>query len=150
MKQFSKGFGKQQCRFRRALLAGLLLLPLVLADRGFALDPDRGLQQYNCRTWGRQNGLPANGITAIAQTRDGYLWLGTSAGVIRFYGIDFKPLDFSSVTNLSSSIVTSLAGARNGGFWVGLEHSSFGFCDGQSFSFRGQTNWGGLDMNVRS
>ena len=150
MKQLSKGFGKPCCRFRRALLAGLLLLPLVLADRGFALDPARSLQQYNCRTWGRQNGLPANGITAIAQTRDGYLWLGTSAGLVRFDGIDFKPLDFSSVTNLSSSIVTSLAGARNGGIWAGLENNSFGFCDGQSFSVRGQTNWGGLAMNVRS
>ena len=117
----------------------------MLADRGFALDPARSLQQYNCRTWSRQNGLPANAITAITQTRDGYLWLGTAAGLVRFDGIDFKPLDLSGVTNLSSSIVTSLASARNGGIWAGLESGAFGFCDGQSFSFRGQTNWGGLE-----
>ena len=102
------------------------------------------MQQYNLRTWSRQSGLPANGITAITQTRDGYLWLGTSAGLVRFDGIEFKLLDISSVTNLTSSIVTSLASARKGGIWVGLKDGSFGFCDGQSFSFRGQTNWGGL------
>ena len=150
MKCSSTNFGKTHRRFRHRLLAGVLLLPLVLAGRGFALDPARGLQQYNCRTWSRQNGLPANGITTITQTRDGYLWLGTSAGLVRFDGIEFKLLDFSSVTNVSGSTVTSLASARNGGIWVGLAHSSFGFCDGQSFSFRGQPAWGGLDMNVRS
>src|ERR1019366_2642949 len=122
MKNSSANFGKTHRRFRRALLAGLLLLPLVLADRGFALDPVKDLKQYNCQTWNRQNGLPANGITAITQTRDGYLWLGTSAGLVRFDGTDFKLLDLSSVTNLSSSIVTSLAAARNGGIWAGLEN----------------------------
>jgi ligand-binding sensor domain-containing protein/signal transduction histidine kinase len=150
MKYTSTNFRQMHRRFRHGLLAGVLMLPLVLVDRGFALDPARSLQQYNCRTWSRQNGLPANGITSITQTRDGYLWLGTSAGLVRFDGNEFKLLDFSSVTNVSGSTVTSLASARNGGIWVGLAHSSFGFCDGQSFSFRGQTNWGGLDMNVRS
>ncbi len=136
--------------FRHAWFAVAATLLLALADRGFALVSAKDLKQYNCRTWNRQSGLPANGITAITQARDGYLWLGTAAGLVRFDGIEFKLLDLSSVTNLSSSIVTSLASARNGGIWAGLEHSSFGFCDGQSFSFRGQTNWGGLDMNVYS
>src|SRR5208282_1060029 len=113
MKPTATDFRKQHRRLRRGLLAGLLLLPLVLADRGFALDPARSLQQYNLRTWSRQNGLPANGINAITQTRDGYLWLGTSAGLVRFDGIEFKLLDLSSVTNLSSSTVTSLASARD-------------------------------------
>ena len=48
-----------------------LLLYVVIAAQCFALDPARTLFQYNCRTWARQNGLPANGVSAIAQTRDG-------------------------------------------------------------------------------
>jgi PAS domain S-box-containing protein len=145
-----------QCRkmehrsIRPALLVAPLLIQLLLPGRASALDPARDLKQYNCQTWSRQNGLPANGITAITQTRDGYLWLGTSAGLVRFNGIEFKLLDLSSVTNLTGSIVTSLASARNGGIWAGLDHSSFGFCDGRSFSFRGQPAWGGMGMNVRS
>ena len=150
MKQPHTNVRKQPCRFWRGLLAGALLLQLGLAGRVFALDPAKNLTQYNCRTWSRQNGLPANSITAITQTQDGYLWLGTSLGLVRFDGVEFKLLDLSSVTNLSGSAVTSLASARNGGIWVGLRNSAFGFCDGQSFSFRGQTDWGGLDMNVRS
>jgi ligand-binding sensor domain-containing protein/signal transduction histidine kinase len=146
----SANFRKTQSRLRHRLLAAVVLLPLVLADRGFALDPAKALKQYNCRTWNRQNGLSANGITAITQTRDGYLWLGTAAGLVRFDGIEFTPLDLTSITNISDSTVTSLASARNGGMWVGLKNSSFGFCDGQSFSFRGQPAWGGLDLNVRS
>src|ERR1017187_6794215 len=149
MKRFIRNV--RQCRWvRPALLVAPLLIQLLLPGRASALDPAKDLKQYSCRTWDRQNGLPANGITAIAQTRDGYLWLGTSAGLVRFDGVEFKLLDLSSVTNLSSSTVTSLTSARNGGIWVGLNHSSFGFCDGQSFSFRGQPAWGGLDMNVRS
>ena len=125
-------------------------LPGWLAGRALALDPAKAVTQYNCQTWNRQNGLPANGISAITQTRDGYLWLGAATGLIRFDGFNFKLLDLAGLTNLSGSTVTSLARACQGGLWVGLKNSSFGFCDGQSFSFRGQPAWGGLDMNVRS
>jgi len=137
MKQPPANFRKKHRWSRRGLLAGVLLLPLVLADRGFALDPARSLQQYNCQTWSRQNGLPANGITAITQTKDGYLWFGTAAGLLRFDGTEFKVLDLHSVAALRTSYVTSLASARSGGLWVGLEQSAFGFYDGQTFSFRG-------------
>ena len=137
MKCSSTNFRKTHRRFRHGLLAGVLLLPLVLADRGFALDPAKDLKQYNCRTWSRQNGLPATSINAIAQTRDGYLWFGTSAGLLRFDGTEFKLFDLHSVAALRTSYVTSLVSARSGGLWVGLAHSAFGFYDGQSFSFRG-------------
>ncbi len=137
------------CSWTRTGHLGIALLFLLLLPHVFALDPARELKQYNCQTWSRQNGLPANGITAITQARDGYLWLGTSVGLVRFDGIEFKPLDLSSATNLSGSTVTSLSNARNGGIWVGLDHSSFGFCDGRSFSFRGQLG-GDMRMNVHS
>src|ERR1035437_9612735 len=137
MKQPPTNFRKKHRWSRRGLLAGVLLLPLVLVDRGFALDPAKDLKQYNCRTWNRQNGLPATSINAIAQTKDGYLWFGTAAGLLRFDGTEFKVLSLHSVAELRTSYVTSLASARSGGLWVGMEHSAFGFYDGQSFSFRG-------------
>ena len=56
----------------------------MLADRGFAWDPTKDLAQYNCRTWNRQNALPASSVNAIAQTQDGYLWFGTAAGLLVF------------------------------------------------------------------
>ncbi|HEX4646256.1 MAG TPA: two-component regulator propeller domain-containing protein, partial [Verrucomicrobiae bacterium] len=58
-----------------------------------ALDPARSLHQYNCQNWTSQNGLPANGISAITQTTDGYIWLGTQRGLIRWNGTEFKVLN---------------------------------------------------------
>ena len=134
-------------RFIFRVLVGLQLL---LADRGLALDASRDLTQYNCQTWSRQNGLPANAINAIAQTRDGYLWFGTTAGLLRFDGIEFKLLDLHAVAAVRNSFVTSLASARSGGLWVGLQNSAFGFCDGRSFSFPSGTNAATARLDVRS
>src|SRR5688500_7585516 len=81
------------------LLQRLLIMAwgvcLLLSGRAFALDPTKDLWQYNTRTWTRQTGLPVNGINAIAQTGDGYLWFGTSVGLVRFDGMEFTLLDLS-------------------------------------------------------
>jgi ligand-binding sensor domain-containing protein len=150
VKQPPTTFRKKHRWSGRVLLAGALFLQLLLAGRGFALDPAKNVLQYNCRTWNRQNGLSASGINAIAQTKDGYLWFGTSAGLVRYDGIEFKLLDLHSVAAVRNSVVTSLAGARTGGLWVGLENSAFGLYDGRSFSFRGGTNAASAMLNVRS
>ena len=143
-------FRKNGRGFRRGLLAAVLALQFFMAGRGFALDPARDMLQYNCQTWSRQNGLPASSINAIAQTGDGYLWFGTAAGLLRFDGIEFKPLDLYSVASVRNSVVTSLAAARTGGLWVGLENHAYGFCDGRSFSSRAGTNAETAKLNVRS
>ena len=145
-----EGFNCQvkQRRFRRALLAGAVFLCFLLPGNGFGLDPARDLLQYNCQTWGRPNGLPVNGINAITQTKDGYLWLGTAVGLVRFDGIEFKLLDLGSLLEARSIIVNSLSSARDGGLWVGLEKSTFGFHDGQSFSCRARKVWGDVAPDV--
>jgi ligand-binding sensor domain-containing protein/signal transduction histidine kinase len=132
------------------LLSGSALLCVLLSFTASALDPSRNVFQYNCQTWTRQNGLPANGVTAITQTRDGYLWLGTGVGLVRFDGSEFSLLDMSRVAQFRSSVVTGLSSSRSGGLWFGLERSAFGFCDGKDVSFRGREEWGGLGQNVHS
>jgi ligand-binding sensor domain-containing protein/signal transduction histidine kinase len=145
-----EGFDRQmkQRWFRRTLLAGAVFLHLMLPGNGFGLDPARDLLQYNCQTWGRPNGLPVNGINAITQTKDGYLWLGTGVGLVRFDGIEFKLLDLGSLLEARSIIVNSLSSARDGGLWVSLEKSTFGFHDGQSFSSRARKVWGDVAPDV--
>ena len=109
---------------------GMLLIPGQL----LALDPSRSVYQYNCRTWTRQTGLPVNGIRAIAQTGDGYIWLGTQKGLVRFDGIEFKttPMD---QRRLQQGTVACLANSAGGGLWFGIEFGEFGFWDGaNSFS----------------
>ncbi len=57
-----------------------------------ALDPHKSLTQYSRTVWTQQDGLPQDTIRAIAQTADGYLWLGTDEGLARFDGYEFVSL----------------------------------------------------------
>ena len=103
-----------------ALRSWALSLLLLLPGRGFALDPSRSIVQYNCRSWTRQQGLPANSVRAITQTKDGYVCLGTSVGLMRFDGVDFRLLDLKQVPEIRGTAIRSLAVSQSGGLWIGL------------------------------
>ena len=69
------------------------------------------------RAWEREQGLPQNEVHALAQTRDGYLWLGTDEGVARFDGIRF--VSFGLREGLRSGPVRALFQDRSGALWIG-------------------------------
>src|ERR1035441_4383687 len=75
-------------RFASTLL--LLLAMMGAADRALALDPGKNIDQYGHDVWSAQNGLPGEAVYQILQTREGYLWLRTSAGLVRFDGNRFE------------------------------------------------------------
>lgn len=80
-----------------------IVLGLMLSGTAYGLDPDRRLTQYVHRIWQSQQGLPqAAIISAIHQDTDGYLWLGTQAGLVRFDGVRFTPFEnfYSGAPNL--------------------------------------------------
>ena len=114
-----------------------VLLHFLVTCQVFALDPNRSLVEYNCQVWRRQNGLPAKGITALAQTRDGYIWLGTSRGLVRFDGTEFKSIDMPRGGGLQGGSVTALSPAPRDGLWCGLRRGGYGFYNG-----RGGWTWG--------
>src|SRR6266496_3497439 len=72
---------------------GLLGLLTLCMHPALALDPDRTLTQYVHRIWQTQQGLPPGSVGGIFQTRDGYLWLSTQSGLIRFDGVRFTPAE---------------------------------------------------------
>ena len=76
----------------RFAIAGAILL-LCAASRLFALDPQRPPSRYGHDAWLSQNGLPQDFVATITQTRDGYLWIGTLGGLVRFDGVRFTVLD---------------------------------------------------------
>src|ERR1041385_4266509 len=61
----------------------------LLAPSALALNPAKSLTQYTRTVWTQEHGLPQDTIRAIAQTTDGYLWLGTDEGLARFDGYEF-------------------------------------------------------------
>ncbi len=64
------------------------IVALLLASSAPA-GAEARLTEYVSRVWQTENGLPQNAVQAIVQTRDGYLWLGTPAGLVRFDGVRF-------------------------------------------------------------
>ncbi|MGD0812751.1 MAG: two-component regulator propeller domain-containing protein [Verrucomicrobiota bacterium] len=120
---------------------------LLSAGSLFALDPARSVYQYNCQNWTRQNGLPADLITGITQTEDGYIWLGTQKGLVRFDGMEYKLIGVNLRQGQSQEI-KNLKRARNGGLWLSFRRGSIGFYDGQRFSPIDDARWAGRSANA--
>ncbi|NRA85093.1 MAG: GGDEF domain-containing protein, partial [Gammaproteobacteria bacterium] len=101
-------------RIKLYLLLGCILLwsmaPQVLASQYSSLP----LDEYFSQTWDTRDGLPHNGINALAQSQDGYLWLGTWEGLARFNGREFKVFTRGSVTGLPDSAIKSLTTSGDG------------------------------------
>jgi ligand-binding sensor domain-containing protein/signal transduction histidine kinase len=91
-----------------------------------------GLRQeqmpFTFRSWEREQGLPQNFVRALAQTRDGYLWVGSDDGVSRFDGVNF--LSFGSTEGFQSGPVQALYGDSRGGLWIGSVGGGLGFWQG--------------------
>jgi len=77
--------------------------------------------QYSHRIWRIEDGLPQNRIRALAQTPDGYLWVGTSEGLARFDGVRFTLFDRSNTPAFQDNGILALRLARNGVLWIGTE-----------------------------
>ncbi|HEX7652450.1 MAG TPA: two-component regulator propeller domain-containing protein [Verrucomicrobiae bacterium] len=83
------------------------------------MDLNGWADHFQIRSWYMENGLPDNMITAVTQTRDGYLWIGTQAGLVRFDGDHFKILTSADYAgSLEDSNIVSLATGNDGALWI--------------------------------
>ncbi len=126
-------------RARRILVP--LALVLCCAAPAAALDPDVPLSHLEHAVWTSDSGLPQNSVTAILQARDGYLWLGTQEGLVRFDGVRFTIFDTRNTPALSDDWVQALAETRDGAIWIGTVTGLVRLAGGEFRAFRG----GGLD-----
>ncbi len=106
---------------RRALpwLRGLFLLAALAARPSEALDPTKAITQYVHNVWQTDDGLPQNSVYATAQTRDGYLWLATQEGLVRFDGARFVVFDRRNTPELGNNFILSVMEDRAGRLWIG-------------------------------
>src|SRR4029077_8209945 len=81
-------------------------------------DPSRAVTQYVTQVWFAKDGLPQNSVYAIAQTPDGYLWVGTEEGLARFDGVQFTTFDPKN-GSLVHRYVVALAPDSSNGLWIG-------------------------------
>jgi PAS domain S-box-containing protein len=89
-----------------------------------ALDPNKTISQFTHTSWSVKDGIPAP-VGAIAQTRDGYLWFATHAGLYRFDGQSFVSWEPTGTGDkLPRSSVMALLSARDGSLWIGFASST--------------------------
>jgi ligand-binding sensor domain-containing protein len=100
----------------RWILFGIVLLCLAHEARG--LDPNRLPSQYVREEWITASRFPGGAVNTIVQTADGYLWIGTDRGLIRFDGFDFKFVPFPSDTTASKVPILQLLVDAAGKLWV--------------------------------
>jgi len=94
-----------------------------LTPRGyvFALDTTLDITQFAHQVWKIRDGFTEGYTESIAQTPDGYLWLGTEFGLIRFDGIRHVLWSPSTGQHLPSSNIRALLAARDGSLWIGTD-----------------------------
>jgi len=113
----------------RLLLAIALLLGL--GGRALALDPARSILQFKHTSWTAEDGAPTN-IWALAQTPDGYLWLGAASGLYRFDGVAFEAVPLADDDYSHSQHVNTLVVTRSGELWAGYRRGGIAvFRDGK-------------------
>ncbi|PYP91485.1 MAG: hypothetical protein DMG65_07440 [Candidatus Angelobacter sp. Gp1-AA117] len=99
----------------RLLGIALLLFSTQLAS---AEDPANFIRQSVHRVWTTEDGLPQNSVNAIIQTKDGYLWMGTQEGLVRFNGATFTIFDKRSTKAMRGNTIHTLMEDREGNLWI--------------------------------
>ena len=105
---------------------------LAIGTPTLALDPGKPLPQCRRDTWTPKDGLPSRAVRAMTQTPDGYLWLATDAGLVRFDGVSFRLFSSQNTPGLTRDAVTSLLANSDSSLILGTNGGGYGlFRDGQ-------------------
>ena len=134
----------QRSRRRASIVAGLILSLIAPYERVSAEvlrqtvfdSPQSTLpREYIQTVWTVENGLPQNSVTAIQQTRDGYLWLGTFGGLAKFDGVKFTIFNSGNTPGMLTNRIISLYEDRAGTLWIGTSRGLVRYDAGQLRTF---------------
>jgi signal transduction histidine kinase/ligand-binding sensor domain-containing protein len=107
------------------------IILLACCRCAFALNPSLDINQYAHNAWTVRDGFFKGTITPIAQTSDGYLWLGTEFGLVRFDGVRFVPWQPPAGEHLPGGHIRSLLVSRDGHLWIGTSGGLASWKDGK-------------------
>jgi ligand-binding sensor domain-containing protein len=105
---------------RIQLLLMYLVAALVLGQRAAADSP------FTVDAWSTEDGLPQSSVIALTETRDGYLWLGTLNGLVRFDGNSVTPFNVNNTPGLPDNGIVFLFEDRQTNLWIGTQNG--GLC----------------------
>ena len=128
-----------------SVIRSLIAASLLVCASANALQPSTPLDRYGRQAWAMESGLPQNSVQALLQTRDGFLWVGTEAGLARFDGSGFEVFDHNSHPGLPGNDVRCLLEASDGALWIGTSEGLARWKDGSVTAY---TTQNGLPGNV--
>jgi len=117
--------------FRHGFTVLLSLVPCILLAQSepgsFQVAPVR---EFVIDHWGMEQGLPQNSVNSICQTRDGYLWLATFGGLVRFDGVRFTVFDRFNTPGMKADRCIALHEDTRGRLWIGTENGLILYSNG--------------------
>jgi signal transduction histidine kinase/ligand-binding sensor domain-containing protein len=128
-----------QNRFSRAATwsgaGGWLVLGLLAMAAAWLSSPGGAwADAFQTEVWTAENGLPDSSVTALAQTPDGYLWVGTYNGLLRFDGLNFETFDPENTPALGHARIRSLVLDKRGTLWINTFDGSLTSLQGGRFA----------------
>jgi ligand-binding sensor domain-containing protein len=127
------------------LLLSLVLLEFLPAN----LLARAGWGPYRIDSWQVDDGLPQSSVLSIVQARDGYLWLGTFGGLVRFDGVQFRVFTPNNSGRLPSSRILSLFEDSRSQLWIGTEEGFLARYAGNQFSVCSPQGWAKLSGYIQ-
>src|SRR6185436_2787041 len=104
---------------RTASVAAATMMFVVAARPALALEPKERITQYRHTAWRVQEDAFESSANAVAQTADGYIWIATDTGLVRFDGVRFRPWTPPADNRLAGTAIVSLLAASDGTLWIG-------------------------------
>ena len=112
-----------------------LICVYVMCVPALGLNPEREITQFYHTKWTVKDGAPGQ-VAALAQTSDGYLWLGTNVGLFRFDGVRFERYEAAAGDDFPSNNISALYASPTGGLWIGFQYGGASFVrDGRTVSY---------------
>ena len=131
---YSNFVAKTKRLIPRSLLLCFLFV-FCAASSVWAVDPSKHISQYAHTVWRTQDGVFNGSPIVVAQTTDGYLWIGTNIGLVCFDGIRFTSWNPPAGQRLLDSRILSLLGAHDGSLWIGTGYSISRWKDGELVNY---------------
>jgi hypothetical protein len=133
---YPESVGRRATRHSSCILHLLIVCAIFLSVEflsprpAFSLDPSLDVSQYAHTTWKVRDGFVKGVLTSLAQTPDGYVWVGTESGLYRFDGVRALLWQPPAGQQLPGEIVSNLLTAQDGTLWIGTANGLARWKDG--------------------